>query len=78
MDNVTGFISNLSDTLKFLTIAIGGGVGVFGVIGFLEGYTTDNPGSKSQGVKAMVAGIGLMLVGAVLVPKLFGLFSFTL
>ena len=36
------------DTLKILVIAIGAGLGVWGVINLLEGYGSDNPGAKAH------------------------------
>ena len=36
-------------------------------------YGQDNPGSKSQGVKQLVAGGGVALIGVTLVPLLSGL-----
>ena len=44
-----------------------------GRINLLEGYGQDNPGSKSQGVKQLVAGGGVALIGVTLVPLLSGL-----
>ena len=35
----------------------------------------DNPGAKSQGMKQLMAGAGVAVVGMVLVPLLSGLFS---
>ena len=35
----------------------------------------DNPGAKSQGMKQLMAGGGVALVGMLLVPLLSGLFS---
>ena len=32
-------------------IALGAGLGVWGVVNLLEGYGNDNPGAKSQGMK---------------------------
>ena len=40
-----------------------------------EGYGNDNPGAKSQGMKQLMAGAGVAVVGMVLVPLLSGLFS---
>ena len=37
--------------LQTLVIALGAGLGVWGVINLLEGYGNDNPGAKSQGMK---------------------------
>lgn len=44
----------------------------------LEGYGNDNPGAKSQGMKQFMAGAGVMLIGALLVPKLKDLIPATL
>ena len=40
----------------------------------LEGYGSDNPGSKSQGMKQLMAGGGIILLGTTLIPLLSGLF----
>ena len=45
------------------------------MINLLEGYGSDNPGAKSQGMKQLMAGGGVALIGGVLVPLLSGLFS---
>ena len=46
-----------------------------GAINLLEGYGNDNPGSKSQGMKQLMAGGGVALVGITLIPLLSGLFG---
>ena len=63
------------DTLQILVIALGAGLGVWGLINLLEGYGNDNPGAKSQGIKQLMAGAGTAVVGTVLVPLLSGLFG---
>ena len=60
-------------TLQTLVIALGGGLGVWGLINLMEGYGNDNPGAKSQGVKQLVAGGGVALIGLTLVPLLSGM-----
>lgn len=45
------FFTSALDTLKVLVIALGAGLGVWGVINLLEGDGNDNPGAKSQGMK---------------------------
>ncbi len=45
------------------------------VINLLEGYGNDNPGAKSQGMKQLMAGGGVALIGVTLVPLLSGLFG---
>ena len=42
------FFTTAITTLKTLVIALGAGLGVWGVVNLLEGYGSDNPGSKSQ------------------------------
>lgn len=49
------FFAAAIDTLKVLVIALGAGLGVWGVINLLEGYGNDNPGAKSQGMKQLMA-----------------------
>ena len=48
---------------------------MWGVINLLEGYGNDNPGAKSQGMKQLMAGGGVALIGATLVPLLSSLFG---
>ncbi len=66
----SGFFSSAISTLSTMVIAIGGGLGVWGVINLLEGYGSDNPGAKSQGIKQLMAGAGIMLIGSTLIPQL--------
>ena len=69
------FFGSAIDTLKVLVIAIGAGLGVWGVVNLLEGYGSDNPGAKSQGIKQLMSGGGIILIGTTLIPLLSGLFS---
>ncbi len=49
--NFMEFFAEAINTLKVLVIALGAGLAVWGVINLLEGYGSDNPGAKSQGIK---------------------------
>ena len=69
------FFASAIDTLKILVIALGAGLGAWGVVNLLEGYGNDNPGAKSQGIKQLMAGGGVALIGMILVPLLKGLFG---
>ena len=69
------FITSAVDVLKILVIALGAGLAVWGVVNLMEGYGNDNPGAKSQGMKQLMAGGGVALIGIVLVPLLSGLFG---
>jgi hypothetical protein len=69
------FFNSAIGVLQTLVIALGAGLGIWGVINLLEGYGQDNPASKSQGMKQLMAGGGVALIGLILVPLLSGLFG---
>ena len=69
------FFVSAIDTLRTLVIALGAGLAVWGVINLLEGYGADNPAAKSQGIKQLMAGGGVTLIGYTLIPQLATLFS---
>lgn len=54
MEDYMAFFTSAVTTLKTLVIALGAGLGVWGVVNLLEGYGSDNPGSKSQGMKHLI------------------------
>lgn len=49
------FFEQAITVLQTLVIALGAGLGIWGVINLLEGYGNDNPGAKSQGMKQFMA-----------------------
>jgi|GEM_PF-230474 len=67
----TAFITGALAQLGTVIVAIGAGLGIFGIVNLLEGYGQDNPGAKSQGIKQLMAGGGLILIG-VFVPGALG------
>ena len=69
------FFSNAITVLQTLVIAVGAGLGIWGGINLMEGYGNDNPGAKSQGIKQLMAGGGVALIGTTLVPLLANLFG---
>ena len=69
------FCNQAIDILKILVMALGAGLAVWGVFNLLEGYGSDNPAAKSQGIKQLMAGGGVVLIGLQLIPLLSGLFS---
>ena len=68
------FFNSAVGVLQTLVIALGAGLGIWGVINLLEGYGSDNPGAKSQGMKQLMAGGDIILLGTTLIPLLSGLF----
>ena len=70
------FINQAVTVLQTLVVALGAGLAVWGVVNLMrsEGYGNDNPGAKSQGIKQLMAGGGVVLIGTTLIPLLSGLF----
>lgn len=68
------FFTSAITTLQTLVVALGAGLGVWGAINLMEGYGNDNPGAKSQGIKQLMAGGGVALIGTTLIPLLATLF----
>ena len=56
------FFTSAIDTLQTLVVALGAGLGVWGVVNLLEG------------MKQLMAGGGIILLGTTLIPLLSGLF----
>ncbi|MBR0091136.1 MAG: Maff2 family protein [Lachnospiraceae bacterium] len=69
------FFTSSITVLQTLVVALGAGLGIWGAINLMEGYGNDNPGAKSQGMKQLMAGGGVALIGTVLVPVLGTLFG---
>ena len=44
----TAFFNSAITVLQTLVIAIGAGLGIWGVINLLEGYGNDNPGANAH------------------------------
>ena len=68
------FFTSAVGVLQTLVVALGAGLGVWGIVNLLEGYGNDNPGSKSQGMKQLMAGGGIIVLGTALIPQLSTLF----
>ena len=49
------FFNQAITVLQTLVVAIGAGLGVWGVVNLMEGNGNDNPGAKSQGMKQFMA-----------------------
>ena len=62
------FFNSAVDVLKTLVVALGAGLGVWGAVNLMEGYGGDNPSAKSQGMKQLMAGGGVALIGITLIP----------
>jgi hypothetical protein len=63
--------------MKTIITFIGAGLGGWGIINLLEGYGNDNPGAKSQGLKQLMAGAGIVAFAQGAVTALTALFGTT-
>ena len=70
-----GFFTTAIAGLTTVVTAIGAGIAVWGIINLLEGYGQDNASSKSQGIKQLMAGGGIVIIAQTVIPQLSGLFS---
>ena len=68
------FINQAVTVRQTLVGPLGAGLAVWGVVSLMEGYGNDKPGAKSQGIKKLMAGGGVVLIGTTLIPLLSGLF----
>lgn len=68
------FLNDAVDAMKTVVTLIGGGLAVWGIVNLLEAYGNDNAGAKSQGIKQLMAGVGIILIAQGLIPKLKDLF----
>ena len=68
--NTTDFINKTVTVLQSVVSLIGAGLAIWGVVNLIEGYGGDNAANKSQGMKQLMAGLGLVLLGLVVVPVL--------
>ena len=48
MEAYMAFFTSAIDTLQTLVVALGAGLGVWGVVNLLEGYGSDNPGANAH------------------------------
>lgn len=68
------FFANSVNALQTITTGLGALIGVWGLIGLMEGYGSDNAGAKSQGIKQLAAGAGIAFIGITLIPQLSSIF----
>ena len=68
--STTDFINKATTVLQAVISLIGAGLAVWGVVNLIEGYGGDNAAAKSQGMKQLMAGIGLIVLAVVMVPVL--------
>ena len=63
--------ADIENVLKVVVSLVGGGVALYGVIEALSGYSQQASGKMSDGIMKIVGGVGIIIIGAMLIPKMF-------
>ena len=68
------FFALAISALTTIITALGAGLGVWGIVNLLEGYGGENPQARSQGIKQLVAGGGIVVIAQTVISQLTTLF----
>ena len=68
------FFALAISTLTTIITVLGAGVGVWGIVNLLEGYGGENAQARSQGIKQLVAGGGIVVIAQTVISQLATLF----
>ena len=69
------FLQTIVDTASMVVIGFGASIGIAGLLKFGEGKSQDNPGAQDEGIKKVVGGGIVMVIGYTLIPELMGFFG---
>ncbi len=69
------FYRNAIDTLGTMICALGGGLAIWGLVNVGQGHGDQDPASRNIGIKQLIGGGAVILVGLTLVPQLSNVFS---
>ncbi len=58
------FFTSAVGVLQTLVVALGAGLGIWGVINLMEGYGNDNPGANTTGLTRRTIPLGMSPGGA--------------
>jgi len=64
------FVGEMFEILTLVMIATGGGLGIWGIVGILDAQAVGDTAGQNKGIKQLVGGIGIALVGVVGVEAL--------
>ncbi len=69
------FFNSAIDTLSTMVCAIGGGLAIWGLINIGQSHGEQDPAAKNSGIKQLIGGGAVILVGLTLVPQLSNVFG---
>lgn len=71
--DVSKFVSEAEGAFTTVIVLIGAALAFVGVVNYLEGHSQENDAAKSKGMKMLMGGLGVAILGFVAVPALFDL-----
>lgn len=69
------FFTTAINSLSTVFTLTGAGFCMMGMINLLESYGQQDPSSRNQGTKQLMAGAGIVIVAKTLVPMLASMFT---
>lgn len=69
------FFNSVIDTLSTIVCALGGSLSIWGLILIGQAHGDQDPASRNNGIKQLIGGGAVILVGLTLVPQLSNVFS---
>ena len=69
------FFNSALYTMSTKVCAIGGGLAIWGLINRGQSHGEQDPAAKNSGIKQLIGGGAVALVGLTLVPQLSGIFG---
>jgi len=61
-------VDGVKTALQVILSLVGGGMAVFGIIHLVEAQSSQDPNAKSQAIKQLAVGIGVIVIGNILIP----------
>lgn len=63
--------ADIQEAIQTLVYIIGGAVALMGIIDALSGYSNQSSGKMSEGIIKAMGGVGIVAIGATLIPQIF-------
>lgn len=71
--DVSTFVGEAEGAFTTVIVLIGAALAFVGIVNYLEGHSQENDAAKSKGMKMLMGGLGVAILGFVAVPALFDL-----
>lgn len=63
--------ADIQEAIQTVVYIIGGAVALMGIIDALSGYSNQSSGKMSEGIIKAMGGVGIVAIGATLIPQIF-------